>query len=191
MKLKNLLSHLKTIHMHRKYVRKICFKMGIPWQGLFHDLSKYSLKELSVSKYYVGTRSPHEVCREQLGYSPSWQNHYHRNKHHWQYWLDIEDWPNKVVAAKMPYKYVIEAFCDMVGAGKAYNISTWTRNSPLDYWETKCEGKRLMHSSSEYLLKYLLIMLDILGEKKFYAWYRDIVKILKENYKNDFKTTRI
>ena len=91
----------------------------------------------------------------------------------------------------MPYKYVIEAFCDMVGAGKAYNISTWTRNSPLDYWERKCEGKRLMHSSSEYLLKYLLIMMDILGEKKFYAWYRDTNKVLKENYKDDFKTTRI
>lgn len=85
----NLSKHLKTIRVHRKYVRKACFKMGLIWQGLTHDLSKYSFKELSIAKYYTGTRSPHAVCRDRYGYSPSWQYHYHRNKHHWQYWLSI------------------------------------------------------------------------------------------------------
>ena len=82
----NLRKHLRTIRTHRRYVRKACFKMGIPWQGLIHDLSKYSPTELSIYKYYTGNRSPHQNCREKLGYSPSWNHHYHRNKHHYQYW---------------------------------------------------------------------------------------------------------
>ena len=44
-----------------------------------------------------------------------------------------------------------------------------------------------MHSSSEYLLKSLLIKMDELDEKQFYNWYKNNIKILQENYKIDFK----
>ena len=178
----NLQKHLRTIRKHRKYVRQMCFKMGLFWQGLTHDLSKYSLKELSIAKYYTGTKSPHAVCRDELGYSPSWQYHYHRNKHHWQYWLDIEDWPDKVAAVKMPYKYVIEMFCDFVGAGKAYNNTKWNEHMPLDYYEKACRGKRLMHSDSEKLLVELLVALDGKGMDEFLKWYKSEKKILKLTY---------
>ena len=53
-----LFGHLKTIRIHRRYVRKMCFKMGIPIQGLLHDLSKYSIIELTQCKYYTGKKSP-------------------------------------------------------------------------------------------------------------------------------------
>lgn len=78
--------HLKTIFTHRKWVRKMCFKMGIPIQGLLHDLSKFSIPEMKILKYWTGKGSPHQACREAIGYSPSWNHHYHRNKHHYQYW---------------------------------------------------------------------------------------------------------
>ena len=68
--MKNLFKHLKTVHTHRKYVRKACWKMGLFWQGLLHDLSKYSITELKICKYYTGTKSPHQACREMIGYSP-------------------------------------------------------------------------------------------------------------------------
>ena len=170
--------HLKTIRAHRKYVRQMCFKMGIPWLGLVHDISKYSCKEMSIAKYADGTRSPHAIARDELGYSPSWMNHYHKNKHHWQYWLDIEDWPDKVIAVRMPYKYVIEMFCDFVGAGKAYSQEKWTEDAPWDYWMKACEGKRLMHKESEYLLKKLLWNLKEMKLEKFLKWYKSI----KNNY---------
>jgi len=179
-----LLKHLHTVGKHRRYVRSMCFKMGIPWQGLVHDLSKYSIKELSIAKYYTGTKSPHAACRELKGYSPSWMHHYHKNKHHWQFWLDIEDWPNNVVPVKMPYKYVIESFCDMVGASKAYNPKSWNESMPWDYYEQKCAGNRLMHKESEYLLAKLLWNLKIHGQKKFIKWYKGAKKYLKENYIN-------
>ena len=116
--MKNLFRHLKTVHTHRKWVRKYCFKMGLYWQGLTHDLSKYSLTELSMCKYYTGKGSPHQVAREVLGYSPSWIHHYHTNKHHFQFWWD-EDEEGKIIPMKMPYKYLLESFCDMLGASKA------------------------------------------------------------------------
>lgn len=169
----NLTKYLTTVIKHRRYVRQACFKMGIPFLGIVHDLSKFSLKEMAIAKYYDGKRSPHEVVREQLGYSPFWQYHYHKNKHHWQYWLDIEDYPNKIMPAKMPYKYLIEMFCDMVGAGKAYSQKKWTCHDPLNYYKTRCEGKRLMHKDSEEMLLLLFIKLDELGEKEFYKWYRN------------------
>ena len=182
--IKNFFNHIKTIMIHRKYVRKMCFKMGIPWRGLVHDLSKYSIEELKIAKYYDGTRSPHEVLREQLGYSPIWRHHYTKNKHHWQFFLDITDWPDKVMAGKMPYKYVIEMLCDFVGASKAYNRhkSNWTEKEVWSYWEKACKGKRLMHKDSEYLIEKLLWNYSELGEKEFIRWYKHIKKYLKKKY---------
>ena len=37
--------HFKTITRHRHGVIKNCYKAGILWQGLRHDLSKYSPEE--------------------------------------------------------------------------------------------------------------------------------------------------
>ena len=42
----NFWGHLKTVHHHRALVRKYCFRLGLYWQGLTHDLSKYSLLSL-------------------------------------------------------------------------------------------------------------------------------------------------
>ena len=156
--------------------------MGLFWQGLTHDLSKYSIKELSIAKYYNGSKSPHAACRDELGYSPSWLYHYHRQKHHWQYWLDIEDWPDAVKPIKMPYKYVIEMFCDFIGAGKAYNKGKWNEDMPWDYYEKACKGKRLMHHESEYLLVKLLWNLKEQKSKAFFKWYKRAKKYLKEMY---------
>ena len=66
-----------------------CFKCGLYWQGLVHDLSKYSWTEFSVgAKYYQGTRSPNDAERESKGYSSAWLHHKGRNKHHLEYWVD-------------------------------------------------------------------------------------------------------
>ena len=51
--------HLRTIHLHRKWVRHYCFLAGIKWRGLVHDLSKYSPIEFFESAcYWNGTRIP-------------------------------------------------------------------------------------------------------------------------------------
>jgi hypothetical protein len=192
-----LKKHKKTVRIHRKAVRKACFKMGIPLQGLLHDLSKYSKEELFIANWYVGTKSPHDIARAELGYSPSWIYHKSKNKHHWEYWTDFNsaklvegEYIIKATAVKMPYKYVIEMFCDFIGAGKAYLKDKWNTESPLAYWKANCEGDRLMHSASENLLKYLLtVMTDFINENGFYKWYKEnriaLIKMYEEDAFND------
>ncbi len=179
--MKNLINHLKVIHRHRKHIIKACFKMGIPIQGLLHDLSKYSLTELKIYKFYTGALSPHDIARNELGYSPSWYHHRNRNKHHSEYWVDSFE---KMNAVKMPYKYVIEMFCDFMAAGKAYNKDNWTVKTPWDYWENKCRGVRILNPETERLFEKLLWNLhESENEEHFYKTYKKLKKYLNESYK--------
>jgi hypothetical protein len=178
----NFFKHLKTIRTHRKYVKKACFNMSILLQGLLHDLSKYSLTELKIYKYYTGTLSPHDTARNTLGYSPSWYHHRNRNKHHSEYWVDSFE---KMNAVKMPYRFVVEMFCDFIAAGKAYNKEGWSVRTPWDYWEKKCRGVRILELETEYLFEKLLWNLhESKSEKDFYKQYKRIKKYLKINYEN-------
>lgn len=178
--LKNFFNHLRLVHTHRKYVRQMCFKMGIPIRGLLHDLSKYSIKELSICKYYNGKQSPHEVARKELGYSPSWMAHKAKNKHHWEYWTDNDSDAN-FYPVKIPYKYVIESFCDMVGASKAYMKENFTKESPKQYFDRQ-KDKRLYHSETKELLERLFNSYAELGEEDFVRVYKNHKKIIKAKY---------
>ena len=47
--------HLKTVQRHRRLVRQYCFRLGLYWQGLTHDLSKFSPVEFWAGvKYFQG-----------------------------------------------------------------------------------------------------------------------------------------
>ena len=62
----NFWGHLKTVHHHRALVRKYCFRLGLYWQGLTHDLSKYSPVEFCAGvKYFQGTRRPTAAQRRE------------------------------------------------------------------------------------------------------------------------------
>lgn len=51
----NVIGHLKTILLHKFWVFVYCCKLGIPWQGITHDMSKFSWTEFSESvRYYQG-----------------------------------------------------------------------------------------------------------------------------------------
>lgn len=171
-------NHVNTIMTHRKVVRKWCFKMGIPISGILHDLSKYSPTEMSIYKFYSGDRSPHDNARDAIGYSPSWYHHKTRNKHHWEYWVDSLELRNGI---KIPYKYVIEMFCDFVGAGQAYNRNSWNSNMPLEY-HLKTKGNRIYHPDTLYLLEVLFCRLKDLGVKDFFKWYKTDKNALEGSY---------
>ena len=63
----NAFKHLKVVIKHKWIVLKLCIKAGIPWRGLVHDLSKFSLTEFinSVKYFNNGTGSPIELEKEQ------------------------------------------------------------------------------------------------------------------------------
>lgn len=112
--------HFKTIMKHKYYVFIECCKMGIPLQGLLHDLSKFSPAEfLPSARYFQGDRSPIDAEVDKIGYSYAWRHHKGRNKHHWQWYIGFGD-GGTLIPAPMPDKYIKEMYCDLVGAGKTY-----------------------------------------------------------------------
>ena len=61
-------AHLRTINRHRALVRKYCFRLGLYWQGLTHDLSKYAPVEFFAGvKYFQGDHSPNDAQRKEHG----------------------------------------------------------------------------------------------------------------------------
>ena len=155
--------HFQTITYHRKLVREGCFKVGLYWQGLTHDLSKFSPTEFLVgAKYYQGDRSPNNAEKEAKGYSSSWLHHKGRNKHHFEYWMDytMPGTSDKLLeGVKMPVRYVVEMFMDRIAACKVYQKDAYTDASALAYHERSKRVKEIMHPETIALIEKLLIML--------------------------------
>ena len=170
--------HFKTMTRHRHEVIRNCKKAGILWQGLRHDLSKYSPTEFCQgAKYWQGTRSPNDREREVIGYSAAWMHHKGRNKHHFEYWSDYSAGDKLVRPVEMPIRYVAEMFCDRVAASKIYMGDSYTDKSPLEYFEKgkkRREGR--IHEKTSDLIEQLLTMLANEGEEKTFAYIRKLLK---------------
>ncbi len=167
--------HFKTITRHRRLVRRGCFKVGLYWRGLTHDLSKYSPTEfLAGAKYYQGTRSPNAAEREKNGYSLAWMHHKGRNRHHYEYWTDLNLQTRKYEAVPMPRVFLVEMVMDRIAASKVYRGAAYTDADPLQYFETAHETV-LMHEQTQRQLKFLLTMLKDEGEDKTFRFIRKIV----------------
>lgn len=168
--------HLKTITSHRHAVIKHCIKAGILFQGLKHDLSKYSPEEFfNGVKFFQGTRSPHEAERETYGFSYAWLHHKGRNKHHFEYWVDYSAVTKKLIPVKMPIKYVKEMFCDRVAASKIYMKDKYNDGSALEYF-MRAKKTRVIHPETSELLEKLLTMLKENGEKKTFEYIKKLKK---------------
>ena len=172
--------HFRTITRHRHKVISHCARVGILFQGLFHDLSKYSPAEFWAGACnYQGTRSPNERERELYGYSKAWLHHKGRNRHHFEYWTDYYPPTKKVEPVKMPLRFVVEMFCDRVSASKIYMGSKYTDKAPLDYFLAG-KHRRVIHPETSELLERLLTMLAEKGERETFAYIKRLVKQKKE-----------
>lgn len=168
--------HFHTITKHRHKVIYHCFKTGIGWQGLFHDLSKYSPTEfIPGAKYYLGTRSPNERERELFGYSLAWMHHKGRNKHHFEYWVDINPTTKRYDPVPMPLRYITEMFCDRVAACKIYRGKNYADNSALDYF-IRGNARTKMHPETADILEEWLTMLAERGEQETFAYIKKVNK---------------
>lgn len=175
-------AHFKTITYHRFLVMQGCFKVGLYWQGLTHDLSKYSPAEFFVgAKYYQGNRSPNNAEREAKGYSSAWLHHKGRNKHHYEYWIDYscKNIEGGMAPSPMPVRYVVEMFMDRVAASKVYNKDSYTDGDALKYLKNG-KNVNLLHPKTYRQLEILLTMLAERGEEETFSYIRN--RIIKKNY---------
>ena len=169
----HFIKHFMTITRHRHKVMYHCLRCGILWQGMRHDLSKYSPTEfLPGARFYLGDRSPTEGERREYGYSKAWMHHKGRNRHHFEYWIDFTLNPDEgLQGMPMPTRYVLEMFCDRIAASKNYNRKNYDDSFPLAYYE-KNKSHYILHKDTKELLERLLHMLADEGEDKTFAYIR-------------------
>lgn len=180
----NGIQHIKTINHHKKLVMEGCFRLGLYWQGLTHDLSKYTWPELRIGiRYYRDNQSPHNGEREKYGYSTAWLHHKGRNKHHAEYWIDYTADPDladrHVTGMKMPVKYLVEMFVDRVSASKNYRKEQYKDSDPLEYYE-KRKHYMVVHEDTRRQLEILLHMLADAGEEETFQYIRR--HVLRNNH---------
>ncbi len=161
--IKNFFKHLHTVNKHRFLVFKLSIKAGIPWRGLVHDLSKYSPTEFFESvKYFSGDKSPIHNCKMDKGYSNAWLHHKGRNKHHFEYWLDLN---TKDKTPIIPYKYTVEMICDTLAAGLTYQGKNWTKEYQLEYFNRRTD-KNLINEKICLVLKEVYEQVALYGINK-------------------------
>ena len=167
--------HFKTITRHRWLVRGGCFQVGLYWQGLTHDLSKYTPTEFLIgARLYQGNRSPNAAEREEKGYSEAWMHHKGRNRHHYEYWTDLDKRTKRYESVPMPRKYLVEMVMDRIAACKVYQGEKYTDGSALEYYQKSME-RSLMHPRTQKELEYILTMLRDRGEQETFRYLKEEV----------------
>lgn len=165
--------HFCTITYHRWLVRRGCFKVGLYWQGLTHDLSKYTPTEFKVgARYYQGNKSPNGAERKEKGYSEAWIHHKGRNRHHFEYWNDLNWETKRYESVPMPRRFVAESIMDRIAACRVYEGEKYTDASALNYLERSLDGK-LMHPETFRQMQFLLSMLKEKGEKVTFSYIKN------------------
>ena len=93
-----------------------------------HDKSKDNADEYrAYDVYFYGGNRSYAVVQN---FRRAWLMHIHRNPHHWQHWVLINDDPNEgEIVMDMPYNYIVEMICDWWafswGKGDLTEIFKW------------------------------------------------------------------
>jgi len=129
--------YLSYVVRHKWFVFLEAVRLGIPWLGLVHDMSKLLPAEWGpYQRFFYGKRA--KPRRDGTGYfSPTdtgdaafdfaWLLHQKRNRHHWQWWLLPED-DGGTKVLEMPMRYRLEMLADWRGAGRAQGtagVAAW------------------------------------------------------------------
>lgn len=155
------LKYLKSLLRHKWFVFVECCKLGIPWLGIIHDLSKFSPDEFFAysNRFFGGEDNRNKWGR-------SWLHHQHFNKHHPEFY--IVGWrgdssfyddvcykiPNYNIAVfSIPDRYRREMLADWRGAGRAYG------NPDTKAWYLKnCENIILHDETRRWIEEQLGVM---------------------------------
>lgn len=128
--------YLVYLLRHKWFVFEECVKLGIPWLGIIHDLSKFSLIEFGRSaQRYCGNGEPSEIVKYR--YKTAWLHHQKHNKHHWFWWVVYTPIPGQEYdetwgCLAMPDRYRKEMLADWRGSGRTFgrpDTQAWYLNS--------------------------------------------------------------
>jgi len=169
------IKHFILITTHKWYVMKNCFKAGLYWQGITHDLSKYTPTEFFESvKYFTGTMSPLDKAKRDKGYSNAYLHHMGRNKHHFEHWVD--DYIHGGRSIQMPFKYALELVCDYLAAGQIYMKKDFSYEAEYKWWQNRTNEKTMMHPQTKKFID--LMMEEIMKQNSLDVLKKENAKVL-------------
>ena len=158
------LKYLKYLFLHKWYVMLECWKRRLFWRGIIHDWSKFLPSEWfpytrsfygdypKASEIYKQLPSYTGLTKEKVrsDFDYAWCHHQHWNKHHWQYWILVQDEDKKKVLP-IPKKYLIEMVCDWIGAGKAQG------KPDIIAWYEENKNKMVLEDNTRKEIEQVLI----------------------------------
>ena len=152
--------YLMYVLRHKWYVMIECFKMGLFWRGLVHDISKFLPLEWTpyTWSFYGPWRyneRPNFLCKK---FDYAWLHHQKCNKHHWQYWV-LQNDSDGVRELEIPDVYIMEMLADWKGAGRAQGHES-PRNDPWKEtreWFNGQAGNMKVHPESLLRIEKFLL----------------------------------
>lgn len=155
-----LLTYLINLLRHKWYVFIEACKLGVPFLGIIHDMSKFLPDEFIPYSRYDFSNFGHNNKDAQNVFDLAWLKHQRRNKHHWQHWLLMNDsgiatlrngrYFKEVEPQPMPYKYILEMVADWRGAGRAFG------NNNTKAWYIKNKNKIILHPRTKHAVETLI-----------------------------------
>ena len=101
-------------------------------------------------------------------------HHKGRNRHHYEYWTDINLKTRRYDSVAMPRRFLAEMVMDRVAACKVYRGSKYDDGAALDYLEKSVE-RELLHEKTYKELSFLLTMLKDQGETETFGYIKNHV----------------
>lgn len=117
-----------------------------------HDASKYDTEEYDAyDKYFYGGNRSYKVVQD---FNYAWLHHIHKNPHHWQYWVLLEDDPESELpykALEIPMPYIFEMIADWWSfswkSGNLFEIFNWYADH---------RSKQIINPKSREIVEYIL-----------------------------------
>lgn len=118
-------------------------------QILSHDNSKWDDEEYDAyCEYFFGPEKTDDVKEE---FDKAWLHHIHKNPHHWQHWVLLEDKEGEPKVIEMPKNYVIEMISD-------HWSFSWKQNNLYEIfnWYNENKLKMILHPNTIALYEDIL-----------------------------------
>ncbi len=166
--MRKYISYFSYLIRHKYYVFLAGIKVRAPiFRLIIHDWSKFLPSEwFPYMNYFYGKypsiKSNEYKLASRLGialeskeywenkFNYAWNLHQKRNKHHYQFWVLIND-SGEIEYLEIPEKYIRELISDWAGAGKAI-----TGRWEIKEWYYKNKDKILLHPNTRLRVEELI-----------------------------------
>jgi hypothetical protein len=162
------LKYLSYVLRHKWFVLVECWRVGLYWRGLVHDLSKFTWLEFTAyADFFYGAKdAAKKAKRDATGYYKptdtgdarfdfAWLQHQKRNDHHWQWWIcPQDDGGFKLFEMSLPAR--IEMVCDWRGAGRAQGKVDVNGEPEIVLWYKTNKDKMLLAPETRHWVEMRL-----------------------------------